>query len=99
MTSNKSKRLLVEGRDDMHSVIHPMADHIQPRPNREEAWPVDIKDCNGIDGILNATIVGASARSIGAIPHPARQAMAHAIREKSAAAPARKSWLTSVEVV
>jgi len=63
MTSNKSKRLLVEGRDDMHSVIHLMADHIQPRPNREEAWPVDIKDCNGIDGILNATIVGAELKA------------------------------------
>ena len=57
-------RLLVEGTDDLHTVIHLMkvhgADWGDP-PKPAETWLPYVQECNGISGVLKS--IGAAAKT------------------------------------
>lgn len=61
---NKSKRLLVEGVDDLHCVVHMMEHHVEWLDGRENA-PVDITAVGSVSKILDKTYLKTKLKESG----------------------------------
>lgn len=60
ITENSPARLLVEGRDDKHSIIHLMMRHNVDWDNSAASLPY-VNDCGGIDALLESVSVSAKS--------------------------------------
>ncbi len=64
MSRKPAKLLLVEGHDDLISVVELMSAHINWPEDRNDA-PVQIRNCGGLNKLLNRDLISASLKTPG----------------------------------